>query len=162
MTDSNPLKVLLYSDGTEHSISAAVYTANLFYSIPNMHLTILYIKENDEASVEEDDSPMETRSPNLHLVEKADSKKRMQDSEISTKTNEIFTERGHKFNQKVIYSNCNIPDAVEGILGYARNYGFKLIILGTRGITGLRGLIHGSLAHSMLNKSDIPVLISKN
>lgn len=167
MTDSNPLKVLLYSDGSKHSFSAAVYTANLFYNIPNMHLTVLHLQENVEGSIEGDYNLMETWSANphlnweKHLVEEADSDQRMQYSQIITKTKKIFTERGHNVNQKVIYSNYNIPDTVEAILGYAKNYGFELIIMGTRGLTSLKGLIHGSLAHSVLNKSDIPVLLIK-
>lgn len=167
MTDSNPLKVLLYSDGTKHSFSAAVYTANLFCNIPNMQLTVLNIQENAEGSVEGDVNLLEawSTSPHLnwekHIVDEADSETRKQYSDIMSKTNKIFTERGHNIHQKVIYSNHNISDTVEAISNYATNYGFELIILGTRGLTSLKGLIHGSLAHSLLNKSEIPVLLIK-
>lgn len=167
MTDSNPLKVLLYSDGTKHSFSASVYSANLFNNIPNMELTILNIQENVEGSLEGDYNLMESwsTSPHLnwekHLEDEADVGKRSQYSEIMTKTIEIFTKRGHNVNKKVIYSNYNVSDTVEAILNYATNYGFELIIMGTRGLTSLKGLIHGSLAHSVLNKSDIPVLLIK-
>ena len=171
MIDSDMLKVLLYYDGSKHSFSAAVYTANLFNNIPNMHLTVLHIEENVEGFIEGDYNLMQTWSTNphsnmekhleKHLEEETDSEKRIQYSEIITKTNKIFTERGHNVNHKVIYSNYNIPDIVEATLSYATNYGFQLIIMGTRGLTSLKGLIHGSLAHSVLNKSDIPVLLIK-
>lgn len=167
MNDSNSLKVLLYSDGTKHSFTAAIYVANLFYSIPNMNLTVLYIHENVEGSIEGDYNLLEAWSTNPHLngerqlVEEADLDNTMQYSEIITKTNRIFAERGRKVNQKVIYANYNIPDTVDAILGYATNHGFELIIMGTRGPTSLKGLIYGSLAHSVLNKSDIPVLLIK-
>lgn len=167
MTDFNPLKVLLYSDGTKHSFSAAVYTANLFNNIPNMHLTVLNIQENVEGSIERDYNLLQTWSTMPHLnwekqlVEEADSERRKQYSKIMNKTKKIFTERGQNVDQKVIYSNYNIPDIVESILGYAKNYGYELIIMGTRGLTSLKGLIHGSLAHSLLNKSEIPVLLIK-
>lgn len=167
MTDSNPLKVLLYSDGTRHSFSAAVYAANLFNNISNMHLTVLSIQENAEGAIKGDYNLLETwsTSPHLnwekHIVEEADLERKRQYSEIIIKTNKIFNERGHDVNQKVIYSNYNISDTVDAILGYAKNYGFELIIMGTRGLTSLKGLIHGSLAHSVLNKSDIPVLLIK-
>ncbi|ODA39278.1 hypothetical protein DSBG_3928 [Desulfosporosinus sp. BG] len=110
---------------------------------------------------------METRptNPDLdwvkHLMGEADSDKIRQYSEILTKTKEIFLERGHKVNQQVIYSNPNIPDTVKAILGYASRNAFGLIIMGTRGLTSLKGLIHGSLAHSVLSKSTIPVLLIK-
>ncbi|HZK84567.1 MAG TPA: universal stress protein [Desulfosporosinus sp.] len=162
MTDSNSLEVLLYADGTKQSLSAAAYTANLFYNIPNMHLTVLHVQANDVGPIEGDYNLMATWSSHPHLVKDADSEKRMQDSESITKTNKIFTERGHNVNHKVIYSNCNISDTVVEILRYATNYGVELIITGTRGLTGLKRLIHGSLAHSLLKKSNIPVLITQN
>jgi len=126
-----------------------------------MHLTVLYLKENDEGSIEGDSNLMETWSSNLYLVEDADSEKRRQNSEIITKINKIFKERGHKVKHKVIYSNCNISEAVVEILRYAKKYGFELIITGTRGLTGIKRLIHGSLAYTLLKNSPIPVLITE-
>jgi len=161
------LKVLLYSDGTQHSFSAAVYAANLFYSIPNMQLTVLHVQEGVKGTTEEDLNLMETRptNPDLdwvkHLMGEADSDKIIQYSEILAKTNEIFLERGHDVNQQVIYSNTSIPDTAKAILSYATKNAFELIIMGTRGLTSLKGLIHGSLAHTMLSKSTIPVLLIK-
>ncbi|KUO72277.1 MAG: universal stress protein [Desulfosporosinus sp. BRH_c37] len=165
MTD--PLKVLLYFDGTKHSFSAAVYAANLFNSIPNMDLTVLNIQENVEGPIERDCNLLQTWSTSHHLnwekqlVEEADTGQRKQYSELMNKTKIIFTKRGHNVKQKLIYSNNNISDTVDAILGYARNYGFEQIIMGTRGLTSLKGLIHGSLAHSLINKSEIPVLLIK-
>ena len=167
MTDYDKLKVLLYSDGTQHSFSAAVYAANLFYSIPNMHLTVLHVQEGVNGFSEENQNLMEPRLPNpnsdwvKHLMGEADSDKIRQYSEIIVKTNEIFSERGHKVDQQIIYSNSSIPDTVKAILSYASKNAFGLIIMGTRGLTSLNGLIHGSLAHGVLSKSTIPVLLIK-
>ena len=167
MIDSNVLKVLLYADGTQHSFSAAVYAANLFYSIPNMHLTVLNVQERVNGSGKENQNSMDPWSPNpnldwvKHLMGEADSDKKWQYSEIIAKTNEIFSERGYAVKQQVIYSNPSIPDTVKAILSYASENGFGLIIMGTRGLTSLKGLMHGSLAHTMLSKSTIPVLLIK-
>jgi nucleotide-binding universal stress UspA family protein len=168
MINSSMFKVLLYSDGTQHSFSAAVYTANLFYSIPNMQLTVLHVHEGVQGSMEQEIDSIEPRptNPNLdwvkHLMGEADSDKRRQYAEILAKTNEIFLERGHDVNQQIIYSNTSsIPDIVKAILDYTTKNAFGLIIMGTRGLTSLKGLISGSLAHSVLNKSKIPVLLIK-
>ena len=167
MTNSDMLKVLLYSDGTPHSFSAAVYAANLFYSIPNMQLTVLHVQEGVEGTTGVDSNLMEPRltNPDLdwvkHLMGEADSEKIMQYSEILAKTNEIFLERGHDVKQHVIYSKTSISDISKTILSYATKNEFRLIIMGTRGLTSLKGLINGSLAHSVLNKSVIPVLLIK-
>ena len=78
-----------------------------------------------------------------------------------TKTSEIFTERGLDVCHHIIYCNPNIPDTVDAILDYATKKSFALIIMGTRGLTSLKGLIYGSLAYTMLNKSPIPVMLVK-
>jgi len=167
MTNSDVLKVLLYSDGTQHSFSAAVYAANLFYSIPNMQLTVLHVQEGVEGykDVSSDLTELRSTNPDLdwvkHLMGEADSEKIMQYSEILAKTNEIFLERGHNVKQHVIYSKTSISDISKAILSYATNNEFRLIIMGTRGLTSLKGLISGSLAHNVLNKSAIPVLLIK-
>ena len=167
MEDGKLLKVLLYFDGSRHSFSAAVYAANLFNRIPNMSLTVLHVRENVEGSKEEEYNLMEIWSTDLNsdwaksLLEKVEVNQRNQYSEIIAKTNQIFSERGHNVNQQIIFANANIPDTVDAIIDYATNKGFELIIMGTRGLTSLKGLIYGSLAHSVLNKSDIPVLLIK-
>ena len=167
MNNSNLFKVLLYFDGSQHSFSAAVYAANLLNRIPNMHLTVLHVLENIEGSKQDDYNLMEIWStdPNSDwvrsLLEKVELNQSSEYSEIIAKTNEIFSESGYDVNQQVIYANSNIPDIVEAIVDYATKKEFKLIIMGTRGLTSLKGLIYGSLAHRVLNKSDIPVLLIK-
>jgi len=165
--DGNPLKVLLYFDGSQHSLSAAVYTANLFDTIPNMYLTIMHVQENVEKSKQEDYNLMQIwlTDPNSDwrksLMKKVEPKQRNQYCEIIAKTNMKFIERGQNIKQQVIFANSNIPDTVEAIVDYATKKKFDLIIMGTRGPSSLKGLMYGSLAHSVLNKSNIPVLLIK-
>ncbi|MCO5387226.1 MULTISPECIES: universal stress protein [Desulfosporosinus] len=166
MTDSKSLKVLLYADGSPHSFSATVYAASLFSSLSNMQLTILHIHESAQGSIEGDYNLLETWSSNPntdwveHLIDE-DSDQGREYSEILATTNNIFSKQGQNVNRQVIYSNYNIPDITEAILSYATKKNFELIIMGTRGLNSLKGLIYGSLAHSVLNKSDIPVLLIK-
>ncbi|MCO1600527.1 universal stress protein [Desulfosporosinus nitroreducens] len=165
--NGNPLKVLLYFDGSEHSLSAAVYTANLFNRIPNMHLTIVHAQENIQGSKLENSNLREIWSTDLildwekTLLDKVEFKHKSQYSKIIAKTHEIFFEAGQNVNQQVIFANSNIPDTVEAIINFATKKEFELIIMGTRGPSSLKGLVYGSLAHSVLNKSDIPVLLIK-
>jgi len=167
MTDSNMLKVLLYSDGSQHSLSAAVYTANLLRSIPNMHLTVLYVRDNVENTLGGDSDLIEPRPVDpksdwvKHLMGEADSDKIIQYSEILAKTKEIFSNRGYDVKQQVVYSDSSSSDTAKAILDYSTKNAFELIIMGTRGLTSLKGLIHGSLTHVMINKSTIPVLLVK-
>jgi Universal stress protein UspA and related nucleotide-binding proteins len=167
MSDSNKLKVLLYSDGSQHSLSAAVYAANLLRNIPDMHLTVLYVQDNIESFKGGDSDPVKPSpiDPKLdwvkHLMGEADSDKIIQYSEILDKTSDLFSMRGYDVNQQVIYSDSSISETAKAILNYSTKNGFELIIMGTRGLTSLKGLIHGSLTHIMINKSSIPVLLVK-
>jgi len=45
-----------------------------------------------------------------------------------------------------------------GLLAKARDYNADLIVMGTKGATGNRNVIFGSVAASIINRSDIPVL----
>ncbi|SPF56959.1 Universal stress family protein (fragment) [Candidatus Desulfosporosinus infrequens] len=58
-------------------------------------------------------------------------------------------------------SLTEISDTVDMILDYANKNAFNLIVMGTRGLSSLKGLIFGSLAHTVLNRSIIPVLLIK-
>lgn len=92
---------------------------------------------------------------------------RKQYYQIIDKTNEIFSKK--RFNVKFqnicfntsITDNLDISDRVDAILEYATKNPFKLIIMGTRGLSTLKGLIYGSLAHTVLDKSPLPVLLIK-
>jgi len=48
MIDNLNFEVLLYSDGSQQALSAAVYAATLFKHMPNMMLTVVQIKECNE------------------------------------------------------------------------------------------------------------------
>ena len=45
-----------------------------------------------------------------------------------------------------------------GLLAKAREYGADMIVMGTKGATGNRNVVFGSVAASIINRSDIPVL----
>lgn len=45
------------------------------------------------------------------------------------------------------------------ITEYARKNGMELIVMGTRGYTGLKKLVMGSVASKVLNSSPVPVLL---
>lgn len=191
MNDSK-FKVLLYSDGSHQAFSAAVYTASLLKSMPDMHLTIVQLQESNEGFMGTEYSWKELRpkykrfywgcstgteyswkdtwptSPNSdwmkRVLDKSDLETQDRYDEILTKTNEIFSRRGLTVNYQVLCTNIDISDTsdtVDALLAYATKNSFKLIIMGTRGFSTLKGLVFGCLGHRMLNKSPIPVLLIK-
>ena len=169
MTDYK-FRVLLYADGSHQAFSAAVYTATLLKNMPNMHLTIVQVHERDEVSKGTEYSWIDTWpvSPTSewmkHVLGESDAETKREYHEILAKTNEIFLNYSFKVKHQELYSNTSLSElsnTVDVILDYATKNSFELIVIGTRGLSSLKGLIFGSLAHNLLNKSVIPVLLIK-
>ncbi|MDQ7092389.1 universal stress protein [Desulfosporosinus sp. PR] len=86
---------------------------------------------------------------------------------ILKKTNEIYCRRSHNVKHQLLYLNTSlnettsISETAKMILDYAAENSFELIIMGTRGLSAIKGLIFGSLAHTVLDKSKLPVLLIK-
>ncbi|KLU59107.1 universal stress protein family protein [Peptococcaceae bacterium CEB3] len=101
------------------------------------------------------------------VLSEADGETRRQYDEILQKTNDIFALRAANVSHQELCTSTSVADApdisetVDMILEYATKNAFELIIMGTRGLSSFHGLIHGSLAHTMLNRSGIPVLLIK-
>jgi nucleotide-binding universal stress UspA family protein len=101
------------------------------------------------------------------VLETTDMKTRMQYQQILNKTNNIFKSKKQNVNHQVLCSNTSIlesqdiSDTVNAIIEFATTNSIELIIMGTRGLSTLNGLIFGSLSHNVLNKSPFPVLLIK-
>lgn len=166
MTDT-AFNVLLYVDGSKQSFSAAVYTATLLQQIPTMHLTVVQVQDSRVGALGSDSNWMDTWPVNPNsawmkrMIDEADNESKKQYQEISSKTNEIFSQRGLSVQHEILLANTNIKDTVGAIIDYALNNSIKLIIMGTRGLSDFQGLIFGSFAHVMLGKSPIPVMLIK-
>lgn len=165
-------KVLLYSDGSHQAFSAAVYTATLLQNMPNMYLTILHIHDRDADPEGKEISWIQTWPVNpttewvKHIISDSNMDMELQKeyNAIFFKTNEIFCNKKYNVNHHELFSNTRlseISDTADLILDYAIRNPYDLIVMGTRGHSNLQGLIFGSLAHIVLTKSIIPVMLIK-
>jgi nucleotide-binding universal stress UspA family protein len=59
--------------------------------------------------------------------------------------------------KKVLEQHIDSP--VEGITRYADTCGADLIVLGSRGLSGLRGLLVGSVTNGVVQRAHCPVLV---
>jgi len=141
--------VLLYSDESQSAFSALVYSAILMMNMPNMTLTVVKIKESNLGSIKAENTNHDSW-PISH------------ESEWINNVLDIFSIRKVDIHHQVIYCNPNIPDTVDALLEYARKKSIELIVIGTGEFKTLKGLIFGSLAHTLQNKSPLPVLLVKN
>ncbi|AFM42486.1 universal stress protein UspA-like protein [Desulfosporosinus acidiphilus SJ4] len=83
---------------------------------------------------------------------------------ILAKTDEIFSRRGLNPNHQTLYANISVSDKSDianMIIDYATKNSFQLLIMGTRGLPTIQGLVSGSLAQMVRSKSTIPVLLVK-
>ncbi|MDA8223529.1 universal stress protein [Desulfosporosinus sp.] len=149
--------VLLYSDESQTAFFAFVYAAIVMMNMPNMHLTIVQLKESNDASINSEKNCLNgwPISPN------SDWMKDISYQEVLTKTNELLSIRAVDVSYQVIYCNPNIADTVDALMDFVRKRSIELIIMGTREQRTLRGLVFGSLAHSLQDRSSVPVLLVK-
>ncbi|HBV89322.1 MAG TPA: universal stress protein [Desulfosporosinus sp.] len=160
--------VLLYSEESKSAFYAFIYSAFLMMNMPNMHLTVVHLQESKGTFIGDNQNglsswPISPTSDWLKdVMGRADSATKTKDLELLTKANDVFSARALEVYHQVIYCNPNIPDSVDALLDYSRKKSIELIIMGTGELGTLKGLIFGSLAHTLQNKSSIPVLLVKN
>lgn len=135
--------------------------------MPNMHVTVVQLKQSNDGSMGTESNwinscPIHSTTDWMKKVMGgSDSAVKIRYNEILTKTNEIFSKRDVDVSQQLIYCNPNIPDAADALLEYATKNSIELIVMGTKGLATLKGLIFGSLAHTLQNRSQIPVTLVK-
>jgi nucleotide-binding universal stress UspA family protein len=84
--------------------------------------------------------------------------KRESDPWFSRIRSELSTENAINFHAKIILS----PMKVSGtIVNYAENTGVDLVVVGTRGRSGLKRLLLGSVASDVITYAHCPVLVAK-
>jgi len=139
------MKVLLAVDGSENSLRAAGYAANLAELIQDCKITIIHV----DSLI----SMVKTRGVNLpvdfnDLFDPAVKKG-------LDKIKKIFSDRKIPYDTKVLEDY----DIAEAICEYAKFYNYDLIIMGSRGLGGIKGLIMGSVSNKVLHLAPCPVTI---
>ena len=145
--NGSKFKVLLYSDESQPAFFALVYSAILLMNMPNMHLTVVQLKESNDGCIGTENNWMNSWPISLTSDWLKDV---------------IFSKRLVDVSHQVIYCNPSIPDTVEALLEHATKNAIELIVIGTEEKTTLKSLVLGSLGHSLQIKSPIPVLLVKS
>lgn len=135
------MKILLGLDGSENSVRATEYTAHLLEHFPGSTCTMVYV---DHASGKM----------------KAEIFEEVKDEEIRAslhKAQQILRDKGLLYTTKILYSG----DTAEAICNYAKQKHFDQIVLGTRGLSNIKGIVMGSVSHKVLQLSSCPVTFIK-
>lgn len=132
-------KVLLPSDGSYTSTKAAAYAARLMKMNKEMKLTVLVVLPGDNAFPDPQNREMQDRG-----------------GEILQKTIEIFSKEGLSVNGLI-----DKGDPAEVILAHAERGNFDHIIMGSRGVSELKGVELGSVSHKVIHLASSRVTLVK-
>lgn len=140
-------KILLATDGSDNSNRAALYLLEVARSNPNVSITILHVTP-----------PRENYLKFTPWVPVGDIEQFALKSagEILSQTAEVFEKAGFKVT-KLARQGEPGPTIAE----VAKSEMVNLIVMGTRGLSDLKGLVLGSVSHQVIHFAHCPVTMVK-
>lgn len=148
-------KILVAIDGSLHSMKAADYSIDISQKY-NANLTALHVmySEIGFAFHAETATGVVTPSSITELIEESKKEAEKWFAEIKVKCDS----KNINFNSESIITAISI---VEAIVSYSEKEKVDLIISGSRGRSGFKKLILGSVASGLVNYAHCPILIVK-
>jgi len=141
------VKFLVAVDGSENSVRAVSYAVEMVQHYPESHITLLYVDTLATVlSRKGAEFPSNFEDVRGQAVKQA-----------LVKAEKILLEKSIPFKTKVLEGF----DIAETVSEYAKEKGFDQIILGTRGLGNLSGIVMGSVSHKILHLSPCPVTLVK-
>ena len=140
-------KVLLPSDGSSTSLKAAAYAARLMKMNKDMKLSVLVVLPGDSIWVN-------TNNGGENIMEPLAREIQDRGREILQKTVEIFRNEGLSVDGVI-----DRGDPAEVILAHAERGNFDHIIMGSRGVSELRGVELGSVSHKVIHLANCRVTL---
>ena len=143
-------KILVAVDGSDPSFNASTYAID-FAKRNEAELIVLCIVSHVPYS--QFDYANNDRTKKIETIEKEKA-----EHEIIDKVKQKATEQKVSVNTDVI---IGITSVVKEIVEYAENKKVDMIVIGSRGMTGFKKLLLGSVASGVVTYSHCPVLIVK-
>lgn len=142
------MRILVPVDGSDNSVRAAEYALKLAKNHKNTEVTLVSVPCSYETSFFiEVPYPLGNVSKGCKQAfeEKLDNIKK------------IFDDAGVPVSAKLLKEN----DPARAISEYAESSGYDKIVMGSRGLSPLQGMVLGSVTYKVLNTVKIPVTIIK-
>lgn len=141
------MKILVAIDGSENSLRAARYASKTAVHFPGSRVSLVYVDTMSvQVKVKGGGMP-----PDYDELVSEGRKAALEDAE------KIFTENQLPYNVKVLEGY----DIAETICDFAREYNYDQIIMGTRGLGNLKGIVLGSVSHKVIRNAPCPVTFVK-
>lgn len=148
-------KILLAVDGSESSKKAAVETANLSKSL-NSVVTIITVLDKSTVELSEIQSYRPEDSLE-ELIEKNERELEHKGKQILKEAEEFFKKEDIDVKKIIEYGN----DPAENICNYAEKYGFDIIVLADKGLSGVKRFFLGSISDKVVRHANRSVLVIK-
>lgn len=142
-------KMLVATDGSTHALKAAEYAATLASRMNDVAVTLLYVGQASEAVF-----------PFLNLghgtVDYNALEQAMNEQGLAVLDR---TAKALDKSSASIESRLVIGDPATTISKLAEEGKFDIVVLGSRGLSDLQGLLIGSVSEQVAHQSKVPVLI---
>jgi nucleotide-binding universal stress UspA family protein len=136
-------KILLATDGSEHSKRAAENAINIAKCSPNSKIEVVYVIDHDKVKSDV--------LKNWNSADIGDTRKdRMRDVERIAKESDV------NYEIKILHGEPG-----PAIVDYANKNHFEIVIIGSRGLNVLQEFVLGSVSHKVAKRANCPVLIVK-
>jgi len=143
-------RILVAFDGSKDSVQAIRIASSLALKFGS-ELTVLHVFSSPGVGFS---AASGMPIPDYKTLEEA---KKAAAMEVLTKGLQLATQEGAKARGELVEA----PSVVEAIVEFAANENADLIVAGTRGMTGFKKLILGSVSSGLVNHAHCPVLIAR-
>lgn len=141
-------RILVPLDGSDSSFSAAEYAIKLA-KVANAEVLFMHAVVNPPY--------IEYRAAGQMITAYIDEAKRQAEMWYK-KVGDLASKNGVKFLSETI---LDVVSAADSIVNYAENNKADLIVIGTKGKTGLKRFLLGSVANGVVIHASCPVLVTK-
>ncbi len=143
-------RIVVAFDGSKDSIKA-VKLAGSLASQYNSEVTVVHVFSSPSVGFSAASGMPIADYPAIEEAKKAAAE------EVLAKGLQLATEEGIKAKGELIEA----PSVVEALVEFAAKERASLIVVGTRGMTGFKKLILGSVSSGLVNHAPCPVLIAR-
>jgi nucleotide-binding universal stress UspA family protein len=136
-------RILLASDGSDHSVRAAKKAAELAKLNGDSEITVVYVVDGQTS-----------KEDVLHNADQTVVEEKRK-ARLQPVTNMLEEENlDYKFEKL-------LGEPGPAIVDYANKYQFDIVVVGSRGLNGLQEMVLGSVSHKVAKRVKAPVLIVK-
>lgn len=152
------MKLLVCFDGSEQSYKAAEEAKKLARTYGSKEVTLIHVYPEKEASCWDAINETKARVPAkvLSQCERSQIEKFMGIKKMARSVKMDFEDGNIKVHKKIIKG-----DPVKKIIEIAEKEDYDLIVIGNRGLGGLKKLMLGSISNGVIQEAKVNVLVVK-